>query len=340
MQRKPPRYERYEFEHSPWMQNPTQRDLATLLSMTKSQLEALVRDKEVWTLRKEQEINGKMRNLAIPRGKLRSVHERLKFHLDKIKQPSYLFSPRKGFSQRDNALLHLGQHQFLKIDIRQFYPSTSGEHIFRWAHHVAGLRSDVAGLLKHLVAIDDKMPFGSPVSPVLMTHVHRPMFDAINSACQTEGLKMSLWVDDLAISGSVVPGRIIEQVRGIISRNGLRSHKVEYRFGGRPVTITGIPIYTSILAPRALHDRIKAAYEVLYGSETDLERCDAIDRLLSHLGTHRYLVGAKSPEGRKLADRMNVLRRCRASLDYSITTGPEVSSISKVSDPENLDQPF
>ena len=126
------RYERYAFEDSPWTQDLTQRDMALLLGMTKDQLEAIVRDKEKWIKRKTEQINGKQRNLAIPYGKLRVVHERLKYHFNKIRQPNYVFSPRKGRSQRDNAELHAGQNQFLSLDIRQFYPTTSGEHLFRW----------------------------------------------------------------------------------------------------------------------------------------------------------------------------------------------------------------
>lgn len=164
------KYERYAFQASPWVQDLTQRELAQLLGWKKQQLEALIRDKEKYVKRETKQIGSKLRNLAIPTGKLRTIHERLKFHLNKIKQPDYLFSPRKGRGQRDNAEHHAEQNQFLGLDIKQFYPSTTAEHIFRWAHHVAALRADVAGMFSKLVMIDGKMPLGSPLSPVLTTH--------------------------------------------------------------------------------------------------------------------------------------------------------------------------
>ncbi|HEY0032859.1 MAG TPA: hypothetical protein VGB81_06300, partial [Devosia sp.] len=55
------RYERYEFEASPWVQNLTQRDLATLLGTTKDRLEALIRDKDMWVGRRLEVIAGKPR---------------------------------------------------------------------------------------------------------------------------------------------------------------------------------------------------------------------------------------------------------------------------------------
>lgn len=318
------RYERYSFSASPWVQDLTQRDLAKLLGKTKDQLESIINEKEKWIKRKTISIGGKERNLTLPVGKLRSIHERLKYHLNKIRQPSYLFSPRKGYSQRDNAEFHVGQIQFLSLDIKQFYPSTTSEHIFRWAHYVAGLKADVSGMLAHLVCIDGKMPFGSPVSPILMTLVHREMFDKIYKICCDNNLKMSLWVDDITISGQFVRGELVEQIRSIIRKCGFQTHKIKFRSSGRPIIITGVPIMNSrVRAPRSLHERIKSGYNELYRSQTDLERIQAIDNLLSALGTYRYHIGAATTEGRKAANRMHALRSRREKLNISYTTYPD-----------------
>lgn len=317
------RYERYAFDNSPWVQNLTQRDLAKLLGATKDQLERLVRDKDKWVRRRQEEIAGKQRNLAVPVGKLRGIHERLKYHLNKIKQPDYLFSPRKGRAQRDNAAHHLGQTQFLSLDIKQFYPSTTSEHIFRWAHYVAGLKADVAGLFTHLVSVDGKMPFGSPVSPVLTTLVHREMFDAIYDLCQRHGLKMSLWVDDLTISGAFVPGELIEPIRAIIRHSGFQTHKIKFRSAGKPIIVTGVPIANQVIAaPQNLHKRIRTGYAELRKDMPDGERRQAIDQLLSALGTYRYHVGAATQHGRQTANRMEALRARRAGLNTVTTTEP------------------
>lgn len=331
MTRRAQRYERYAFEASPWVQNLTQRDLAQLLGTTKGKLETLIGEKDKYTRRRPQRIGSKDRMLALPVGKLRTVHERLKYHLNKIKQPDYLFSPRKGRGQRDNAEHHAEQTQFLSLDIRQFYPSTTQEHIFRWAYHVAGLKSDVAGMLAKLVAIDGKMPFGSPVSPVLTTHVHRTMFDEIYELCQAKGLKMSLWVDDLVISGPFVKGDLLVWVRNIIRKNGLQTHKIRFRSSALPVSITGVPIKAKrVVAPRALHQRIQDGYAELRREISDGERAEAIDRLLSALGTYRYHLGPRTDEGRLTANRMYALRQRRARLNPAHVTLPASSMNSTV----------
>lgn len=312
------RHERYAFEASPWRQKLTQSEVADLLGTTKTRLEALVRDKEKFVRRETKMIGIKQRDLALPIGKLRIVHERLKYHFNKIKQPNYVFSPRKGRGQKDNAGYHAGQSQFLQLDIKQFYPSTTSGHIFRWLHYEAGLLEDVAGLLVRLIAIDDKLPFGSPVSPVLSTLVHRRMFDAIYALCQADGLLMSLWVDDLTISGPLIRGELLDDIRSIVRQNGLRSHKIRFLTGGRPVTITGVPIEGKrVVASRDLHQRIQDGYVGILACKTDADRMHYIDLLLSVLGTYRYQVGVSTPEGRSASDKMHALRQRRGRLNPS-----------------------
>jgi hypothetical protein len=320
------RYERYAFEASPWVQDLNQGDLAKLLGTTKGRLETLIVQKDNHTNRRTVRIGSKDRQLAVPTGKLRTVHERLKCQFNKIKQPDYLFSPRKGRGQRDNAELHAGQNQFLKLDIKQFYPSTTQEHIFRWSYHVAGLKADVAGMVAKLVAIDGKMPFGSPVSPVLTTLIHRAMFDQIYDLCEARGLKMSLWVDDLTISGSFVTGELLEQVRSVIGRHGFHTHKIHFKSGARTVSVTGVPIRRKrIDAPRALHRRVEDGYAELRKPSSDAERLQLMDRLLSALGSYRYHLGPGSPEGRRAADRIHALRQRRSCLTPVFITMPTVS---------------
>jgi RNA-directed DNA polymerase len=172
-------YERYALERSPFAQQPTQRDVAKLVRETRDDLRkfATPRFKEQFLVRRQIDSGGKVRKLVYPVSELRAVHERLKFHLNKITQPSYLMSPRKARSQRDNAAAHLDAHQYLTLDIKQFYPSTTRSMIRASLADQFGMASDVAGLIAHVATADEQACFGSPLTPVLATLVHRPMFE-------------------------------------------------------------------------------------------------------------------------------------------------------------------
>lgn len=317
------RIERYELERSPLAQNPTQKDIAKLVGLKRDALRALATHRDSWIIRRDEPINGKLRHLAYPRGKLRRVHERFKFHLKKIKQPDYLFSPRSGRSQRDNAAQHVGQQQFFSLDVKQFYPTTTEKHVYHWAADELGMREDVAGLFTRLATVDGIVSFGSPLTPVLATLVHRKMFDAIAKACRRRGLHISLWVDDITISGNFVPGELVSEIREIIRAQGLKSHKLHYRTGNRPVAITGVNVNgEELCASRLVHERVRKLYAALSEAKSDIEAEIIIGRLLSALGTLRYTVGRSSTVGKKTSDRMNALRQKRSKVTSITVTAP------------------
>ncbi len=320
-------FERYELNCSPLAQKPTQKQLAELVGLKKSNLQNLATHKDKYIIRRSVEINGKLRNLAYPFGKLRAVHEKFKFHLNKIKQPEYLYSPRKGRAQRDNALFHTGQTQYLKIDIKQFYPSTTSEHIFRWAKYEMGMQDDVAGLFTQLVTVDGKSSFGSPLTPVLTTLVHRQIFDCIAEECRKRGLRISLWVDDINISGNFVPGLLVDKIRDVVRSHGLKTHKIRYSTGSRNVIITGLRVRGNVIdAPRTLHDKIISGYSSVLQSDDRTSAEIAIDNLLSALGRYRYVVGKASLAGRSAANKMNTLRQQKERIHNKDRSSTEIKS--------------
>lgn len=334
-----PQYERYDLERSPFAQRPTQRDVAALLGETKADLQRLINYKDAFIVRRQETIGGKVRDLAYPVSRLRRAHERLKFHLNKVRQPSYLFSPRKKRSQRDNAELHLDQDQYLTLDLKQFYPSTTETMVYRWFVDELGMYEDVAGLLTRLSTVDGIVSFGSPLTPVLCTLVHRPMFDDISDICNARGLRHSLWVDDLTVSGKFIPGKVVTNIREAVRERGLRSHKINYRSGNRPVTITGIGVVgRNLLSPNSLNLRIKRYWKDLHEAVTNEEKVACAQLLMSQLGTVRHIVGQKSDVGMRAADQINMLRQKRNKWlqETSISLPAPEETETASSDTENI----
>lgn len=336
-------YERYDISCSPFSQKPTQRDLANILGMSRDGLRRHADYKEECIVRRTEEINGKQRDLAYPVGPLRVVHEKLKFHLNKIKQPDYLFSPRKNRGQRDNAAYHAANKQYLTLDLKQFYPSTSRTMIKSWLRDELGMYEDVAGLFAELATVDGVASFGSPLTPVLVSLVHRKMFNEIAQQCIDRGLVYSLWVDDMTISGDFVSAELLTMIREIIAKYGLKSHKIARKTGNRAVFITGIGVVGEhLVAPQTLHNRIKGLWDDFHDAKTDEERESVIQKLLAQMGTLRHIVGAKSEMGRKTADRMNSLRQKRDKWRRrsAKNTTPKEDSIDKEEPQENAALPW
>ena len=159
----------HTIEASPFYRIGRQVDLISLTGCSLKSIKILARDRAKHYWRKEQKIGEKLRSIACPTGALRTLHEELQSRLTRIKQPDYLYSPRRGHTARRNAGLHEASDQIAKLDIRQFYPSTTSEHVYRFFRHRMDMVDDVAGLLTKLCTIDGRLPFGSPLSPILCT---------------------------------------------------------------------------------------------------------------------------------------------------------------------------
>lgn len=307
-------HERYELNRSPLAQKPTQRDVAALVREKRDSLQKLAtpRFKDQFIVRRTIESGGKERDLVYPVGRLRAVHERLKFHFSKIIQPSYLMSPRKGKAQRDNAAAHLGAVQYLTLDLKQFYPSTTRSMIRSSLMSQFGMAADVAGLIAHVATADDRACFGSPLTPVLAALVHRPMFDSIADLCTEDDLSYTVWVDDLTISGEKVTGAFKARVREAVAESGLRSHKLKVKTGNRTVFVTGVGIVgEELIVPRRVELRSKELWDDLEAAETLDEIDTASSRLLAHLGGIRHVAGKESSRGQKIANEMNSVRQKR-----------------------------
>lgn len=175
-----------------------------------------------------------------------------------------------------------------------------------------GMQADVAGLIAHLATADDRACFGSPLTPVLASIVHRPMFDLVAERCEADGLAHTVWVDDLTISGPQITGQFRSDVRGVVAQSGLRSHKLRSQTGNRPVFITGVGVVgANLIVPKRIELRSKELWSEFKASQTFEELDSSATRLLSHLGGIKAIVGASTERGQKLSSEMNSIRQKR-----------------------------
>ena len=295
----------HALENSPFYRIGRQVDLVPLTGCNLKTIKVLARDRAKHYWRKEQRIGEKLRSIACPVGTLRTLHEELQSHLNRIKQPAYLYSPRRGHTARRNAGLHETSAQIAKLDIRQFYPSTTSEHVFRFFRHRMDMVDDVAGLLTKLCTIDGRLPFGSPLSPVLCTLVHRDLFDQIALYCQSLSLVMSLWVDDITISGERVSTKVLWTIRQMIHAKGLKSHKAQLRYTHLGAIITGHYLHpTGMSAANKHHLGVRDAMAALDLTPNSPERLRLLHSLI---GKTNYARGIYQP-GSALRARLDKRR--------------------------------
>jgi RNA-directed DNA polymerase len=233
-----------------------------------------------YSIRHEVKPNGGIRKIEEPKKRLQEIHGRVHSLLARVTLPAYVHSVKKGHSYVTNARQHLGQGELVKLDIERFYPSVRRASVSDFFERQMRCAKDVATLLARILTVDGHLPTGSRSSPILSYFVNKEMFDEIAIYAQTMGLVMTLYVDDICLSGAGANNATIRAVRNIISKHGLRSHKLRQFNKKRPKIITGIVVAGNELRlPNRRHMRIRDGYRALHAAETASAKLHILNKL-------------------------------------------------------------
>jgi hypothetical protein len=252
--------------------------------VTVEELEAFATQTGHYSIRETPKPHGGFRKIEEPKKRLQEIHGRIHSLLSRVTLPDYVHSVRKGRSYITNARQHLGRGETVKLDIEKFYPSVRRAAIANFFVAQMLCAKDVSALLGRLLTIDGHLPTGSRASPILSYFVNRLMFDEIAACATSRGLTMTLYVDDMCLSGAGANNAAIRAVRGIVSKYGLRSHKLHQFNRKRPKVITGVVVIGDELRlPNRRHLRIRDGYRALHAAETVDAKLEVLKTLTSQL---------------------------------------------------------
>ncbi|MEH2149798.1 reverse transcriptase family protein [Nostoc sp.] len=262
--------------------------LAKLLRISRANLEMLTLseglyiEKSIFSPKK-----GKPFPVEKPTLPLKRVQKRIEELLKRVKMPNYIHAPAKGRSYISNAKAHINAAVVRSLDIKQYFPSSQSWRVYSFFYKQMRCSSDVAGILTRLSTFKRHLPTGSPSSPVLSYFAHIDMWEAINKLVESEGCTLTVYMDDVTISGSSVPDKLIFQVKKEFYCCGLRdSRKKEKHYvGNKPRKITGVIVKDGELkVPNSQHKKMHNCRQAIQ-KETDPGK-------LAHL--MRSLKGLKS----------------------------------------------
>jgi hypothetical protein len=118
---------------------------------------------------------------------------------------------------------------------------------------------DVSSILASLLTVDDHLATGSPVSPILSFYAFYDMWHDLAQVASAAGFRITVYIDDVTVSGIAVPERFMWEIRRRIYKAGLRYHK-ERRFVNGRAEVTGVILHGGkTLLPNRQH---KKAHEL------------------------------------------------------------------------------
>lgn len=236
--------------------------------------------------------NGGFRTIQAPRGDLKRIQKRINELLMRVEPPDFLMSPVRGRSNIDNADRHRYAPSHRLLDVADFYPSCSANKVAEFFAKILGCPPDVTAILVWLTTKEGALPQGSPSSPILAYWAYRDMWDEINQVAREGGCDVSVYVDDIAVSGPVVRGATIHTIKQILRKHGhqTKDAKEESRLN-RPVTVTGVILREGdLLLPNAQHYQRHRLRKALEGIRDGPERARLEASIAGHAETERQIV--------------------------------------------------
>lgn len=213
---------------------------------------------------------GGMRTILAPEPALRQLQRRiLRRVLARLKAHPACVGFERGHSIVTNAQPHAGKRVVIRLDIHDFFASTSARRVERYFRDI-GWRKEPAALLTKLCTYEGGLPPGAPTSPRLANLVNYRVDARLEGLAHARHASYTRYADDLTFSSDEPmdedgqPVRltpIIAFTREVLAENGYRLHhgrKLRIMRTGDRQQVTGLVVNDRPQLPRPTRRWLRA----------------------------------------------------------------------------------
>ncbi|MFC3614534.1 reverse transcriptase family protein [Lutimaribacter marinistellae] len=228
---------------------------------------------------------------------------------------------REGYSIIDNAKMHCGRDELLKVDVKDFFPTINFSRVIKVFLNF-GYPSDVSFILSRLCTLNGELPQGAASSPMLSNIICNDMDRRMVKLCKSHRLRYTRYADDIAISGKNIPKGVARLFFEIIESEGFGINEKKIRFlkKGERKIVTGLDITTG--SPRVTRKfRRDIQRDVYFVWSAGLSSHVARRRIFApnyvdHLEGRVQFWASVEPENRQMQrtlDRIRIIRAVHGS---------------------------
>lgn len=237
-------------------------ELARRLGMSPPELASIQAAYRQFTIPKR---SGGHRRILAPQKELKSVQRRILRRLLAllVSHPAATGFER-GRSIVTNASRHLGRAVVVRMDLRDFFESTSARRVRRFFRRI-GWNRPAARRLGELCTHRGALPQGAPTSPRLANLVNYRLDTRLNNLAAAFGATYTRYADDLVFSFDVdkrtQTKRLINLVKLIVREEGYRMHtrrKLHIRRRHQQQRVTGLVVNDRVNLPRRTRRWLRA----------------------------------------------------------------------------------
>jgi len=172
-----------------------------------------------------------------------------------------------------NARTHVGADVVVRMDIQDFFPSTSSERLYQYFRNI-GWNRKAANLLVNLCTLDGALPQGAPTSPRLSNLVNYQMDARLAGLANSLGAVYTRYADDITFSfcddNHAAISTAIRYTKKILADYGYRLHhkkKLHIRRTHQRQEVTGLVVNEQVALPRTRRRWLRAVEHRLANGE-------------------------------------------------------------------------
>jgi retron-type reverse transcriptase len=242
------------------------RELARRLDMPEPELRALQAHYSSRMIPKRRKgRQAAMRKLLVPDPATKAMQRRLMRRvLARLNSHAAATGFQRGTSIVHNAMVHVGQSVVIRMDVVDFFPSTTSQRVEAYFRRV-GWNAEAAALLTKLTTHEGGLPQGAPTSPRLCNLVNFGLDAHIDRFVARRKGVYTRYADDITISfPKDYPIRVrgtIQRVKRILKANGYRAHvrgKLRILRRHQRQKVTGLVVNDVVNLPRETRRRLRA----------------------------------------------------------------------------------
>lgn len=148
-----------------------------------------------------RKLDGTVRIFYAPEPPIKNVQREIHSQILRcVDFPTYLIGGLKGYSYRDNCLLHTRARTVVNLDINTFFESVTSTQIESVWRRFFQFTPDVSELLTRLTTHRGALPRGAPTSPLLANLVFWNVEPDLVLKLSKSGIRYSRYVDDVTLS--------------------------------------------------------------------------------------------------------------------------------------------
>lgn len=209
--------------------------------------------------------SGGQRLLCVPDDTLKALQRRIHHRLlRRLRCHAAVTGFQRGESIVTHARRHVGRAVVVRLDLKDFFPSTGAGRVYRYFRNI-GWNRPAARLLMKLCTHRGGLPQGAPTSPRLSNLVNYRLDSRLAAMAKKLGAGYSRYADDLTLSFAVDNRKLIRYlirfVRKVVATEGYTVHgrkKLHIRRRHQQQRVTGLVVNEHVQLPRQTRRWLRA----------------------------------------------------------------------------------